>query len=96
VSLDEVGSCLENLFQGIRQAIVLDAGVAKGLTTKLIAVCEVTGEAAFDADTVRKICQDKLNRQMIPDEFYFIREMPRLNNGKTDRALLSRRYAENH
>ncbi|GGB14570.1 class I adenylate-forming enzyme family protein [Puia dinghuensis] len=96
VSLDEVGSCLENLFQGIRQAIVLDAGVTKGLTTKLIAVCEVTEEGAFDADTVRKICKDKLNKQMIPDEFHFIREMPRLNNGKADRALLSRRYTENH
>lgn len=96
VSLDEVGSCLENLFQGIRQAIVLDAGVEKGLTTKLIAVCEVSEEEAFDPDIIRKICQDNLNKQMIPDEFHFIRDMPRLTNGKADRALLVRQYTENH
>jgi acyl-coenzyme A synthetase/AMP-(fatty) acid ligase len=96
VSLDEIGSCLENLFREIRQAIVLDAGAEKGLTTKLIAVCEVTEEGEVDRDTVRKICQDKLNKQMIPDEFHFVREMPRLSNGKADRALLARRYTENH
>lgn len=96
VSLDEVGSRLENLFQGIRQAIVLEAGVVKGLATKLIAICEVTGETVFDADAVRKICQERLNKQMIPDEFHFIREMPRLNNGKADRVLLNKRYIENY
>jgi acyl-coenzyme A synthetase/AMP-(fatty) acid ligase len=96
VSLDEVGSCLENLFRGIRQAIVMDAGSEKGLTTKLIAVCEVSEQGAFDPDAVRKICQEKLNKQMIPDEFHFIREMPRLTNGKADRALLIKRYTDNN
>jgi acyl-coenzyme A synthetase/AMP-(fatty) acid ligase len=95
VSLDEVGTRLEHLFRGIRQAIVLDGGAGGGLTTKLIAVCEVSEAMVFDADAVRRICHEKMYKQMVPDEFHFIAELPRLVNGKADRLLLAKQYTEN-
>lgn len=88
VSLDEIASFLENLVPEINKAIVFE-GKSDGLLAKLIAVCELTNGCSLDPAELKRLCKAKTQRHLVPDEFFFVREIPRLNNGKPDRALLA-------
>ena len=92
VSLDEIATLLESLFTEINQAIVLETDTEEGLTAKVKAVCELSPGATLDVRAVKKLCQERAARQLIPDEFVFVTEMPRLPNGKPDRVSLHSRY----
>jgi acyl-coenzyme A synthetase/AMP-(fatty) acid ligase len=92
VSLDEIEAILKDVLAGISAAVVLEYEDEKALTTKLTAVCEVYKDHSIDGDEARRICRESMNRYQVPDEFYFVSDMPRLRNGKPDRRLLDARY----
>jgi len=92
VSLDEIGTILEDKFAEIRQAVVFESEDAATLTTKLTAVCELAGEHLLEGRTARSACKSLMNRHQVPDEFYFIRNMPRLGSGKPDRKFIIANY----
>jgi acyl-coenzyme A synthetase/AMP-(fatty) acid ligase len=92
VSLDEIGMILEDKFMEIRQAVVFESEDENSLTTKLTAVCELAGGCLMEGNTARSVCKSIMNRYQVPDEFYFIRDMPRLGSGKPDRKFIIANY----
>jgi acyl-coenzyme A synthetase/AMP-(fatty) acid ligase len=92
ISLEEIESSLKELFAGLKQVVVFEASVQESMLTRLVAVCEVADRFDMDDAEVSKICKEKMRRYYIPDEFYFVHDMPRLGNGKPDRFFLKNNY----
>jgi acyl-coenzyme A synthetase/AMP-(fatty) acid ligase len=59
---------------------------------RLVAVCELADGMDPDDKAVKDICRNKMSRHQVPDEFYFVRNLPRLNNGKPDRIFIIHNY----
>jgi len=93
VSLQEIESRLEDLFSGIDQAIVIEGGPETIRCAGLIAVCELKKGQELAVEKVRELCRDAMPGHWIPDHFYFVAELPRLVNGKADRALVAKQYS---
>ncbi len=94
VSLEEIESVLRDLFGEISRVVVFAPATDEGLVTRLVAVCELGAGFRLDGETVKKICRSRLSRHLVPDEFYFIRHLPRLGNDKPDRAYLVQHFDE--
>lgn len=92
ISLEEIESSLKELFAGLKQVVVFEAGMQESLLTRLVAVCEVADRFEMDKTEVSKICRERMKRYFIPDEFHFVQDMPRLGNGKPDRFFLKNNY----
>lgn len=92
VSLEEIESLLEESIEGICKAVVFEGGVGNGMATGVIAVCEVVEGHLPDRDVVKAACRDRMNKYLVPDDFYFTSQLPRLGNGKPDRLYLINHY----
>jgi acyl-coenzyme A synthetase/AMP-(fatty) acid ligase len=91
ISLEEVEHKLEDLFS-MKKAVVFECDKEEGLMNRLVAVCELADGMDPDDKAVKDICRNKMSRHQVPDEFYFVRNLPRLNNGKPDRIFIIHNY----
>jgi acyl-coenzyme A synthetase/AMP-(fatty) acid ligase len=92
VSLPEIETTLEKLFDGIGDIIALKGKQENLMGISIIAVIEMKKGFELNGETAKKICRDKMPRFMIPDDFIFIEKIPLLANGKPDRFLLDNTY----
>lgn len=92
VSLDEVGTLVEDLCPEISRAVVIESG--EGIRGELTAICELYPGFTIEPEAVKQQLREKMNRHQLPDRFCFIREMPKLPGGKPDRAYLLQHYQE--
>lgn len=92
VSLEEIEALLEEGIEGISKAVVFEGGVGNGMATGVIAVCEVAEGHLLDRDIVKAACRERMNKYLVPDDFYFTSRLPRLGNGKPDRLYLIHHY----
>ncbi|MEO5563919.1 MAG: fatty acid--CoA ligase family protein [Chitinophagaceae bacterium] len=92
ISLDEIESTLKSLFSSFRQVVVFESDVANTILPRLIAVCEIDETNDHDDSRVKIKCKESMSRYSIPDEFIFLLDIPKLNNGKADRLYLKRSY----
>jgi acyl-coenzyme A synthetase/AMP-(fatty) acid ligase len=92
VSLDEVGTLVEDLCPEIRRAVVIESG--EGIRGELTALYELYPGVSIGPETVRQRLREKINRHQLPDRFCFISEMPKLPSGKPDRTFLLQHYLE--
>jgi len=92
VSLEKIEETLEDLFKMISKAVVFELDNNRGLSNRLIAVCEVQEDDFPDHLHIKETCRLQMTRHQVPDEFYFIRNMARLHNGKPDRQFLMQHY----
>lgn len=93
VSLHEVEAVLEELFAEMNQAIVFQTDEETLTGPVLAAVLELKNGEAPTRETLRAKCLHRMPRHWVPDQFYFVAELPRLANGKPDRTYLRRAYA---
>jgi acyl-CoA synthetase (AMP-forming)/AMP-acid ligase II len=91
ISLDGIASSLEEILPEINQAVVLGVD-GEHTDSLLLAVCESSGTAPPDTNAIRKLCREKMNKYTVPDRFHFVGSLPRLPNGKPDRASLIKLY----
>jgi len=91
ISLEEIEYKLEDLFP-VKKAVVFECDSEEGLMNRLVAICELADGMDLEDRAVKDICRNKMSRHQMPDEFYFVRHLPRLNNGKPDRFYLAHNY----
>lgn len=89
VSFKEIENAIENLFHNIHEAVIVPDNQETLLGRRIIAFCHCTGGHEPDPELVKKTCQEKLPRQLVPDDFCFLEQLPRLHNGKPDRLALA-------
>ena len=87
IELEEIEAVLAQ-HPGVREAAVTVTEIAPG-DKRLIAHCVVDGRTSGFADVLRDSLKLKLPDYMIPSAFVFLDALPRNQNGKVDRSLLS-------
>jgi acyl-coenzyme A synthetase/AMP-(fatty) acid ligase len=95
VSMDEMAVALERVLPGVSQVVVLKINDPGAAEDRLLAICEAAGDGRPEGPVLKKICRESMNKYQIPDEFHFVGSLPRLQNGKPDRAAMIRAYT-NH
>jgi acyl-CoA synthetase (AMP-forming)/AMP-acid ligase II len=93
VSLQEVESAIEQVFAEFNQVVVLSSDAERIAGKALIAVCETRKDYRPDIHNIRSLCKDRMPNHWVPDEFHFVTDLPKLNNGKLDRNALTKLYA---
>ena len=92
VSLQEIEALLEDLFTEISQVVVVPSTRETVMGTGLVAVSQLKGSHRPAEEAIRRSCRDHVPRHLIPEEFYFVDQLPRLGNGKPDRNMLGHAY----
>jgi acyl-coenzyme A synthetase/AMP-(fatty) acid ligase len=93
VSLTEIETALERLFEGIAEAIVLKRDEETIMGVSIVAVIEMKQGFELNKETAGAVCREKMSRMMIPDDFFFIDKIPLLGNSKPDRVLLRKQIS---
>jgi thioesterase domain-containing protein/aryl carrier-like protein len=83
IELTEISSALKGL-HGITESVV--AAIPHNGELRLVAYCQ-TGPGGEDGEPAAQL-RDLLPAYMIPDQFVYLAELPRLPNGKIDRKNL--------
>ena len=91
-SLLDIETQMEAFIQDISKVIVIADEKETIMGPNLLAFCQLKAGKSLDIHAARNICRDHLAKHIIPDEFYFVEELPKLSNGKPDRVGLKTAY----
>ncbi len=95
VALQQVEAMMDELFgQEIKQVVLLTGKKDTMAGSALVAVCQLSSDSRLDEATMKRACKEKMLAHQVPDEYYFVPDIPKLSNGKPDRIRLTAQYAE--
>lgn len=89
-SVKEIESAIEGLVEEVEQVIVVIDEAENVLGKSLTVFCKVTDQDIIDADRIKRICLQSMERHLVPERFFLLEQLPLLGNGKPDRLSLKR------
>ncbi len=95
VSFSEVETLMIDNIKEISQAFVFTDHSETERGKKLISICELKQKTLINANDIRALCFQAMKRHLVPDDIYIVDQIPKLQNGKTDRQKLIAIYNEN-